>query len=184
MALTPSTMVPLGFEAPPFLLPEPASGQQLSLDQLRGDKGTLIIFSCNHCPFVLHIEDCLINLSKQWLQQGISVVAISANDVSSHPQDAPELMAERAKAKNYPFPYLYDQSQNVAKVYHAACTPDFYLFDSNLGCVYRGQFDDSRPGNDIPVSGSSINEAISHLVSEQSPLQDQKASIGCNIKWR
>lgn len=184
MALTPSTMAPLGFTAPIFKLPEPSSGQAWSLQELQGENGTLIVFSCNHCPFVLHIEDCLIDLSKHWINQGISVIAISANDVSSHPQDGPEEMASRVKNKNYPFPYLYDQSQEAAKAYQAACTPDFFLFDSNLSCVYRGQFDNSRPGNNVPVSGSSLSKAIDHLLNNQPPLADQKASIGCNIKWR
>lgn len=189
MALTPSTMAPLGFTAPDFTLQEPASGKSLSLVDIKGtnineNRGTLVIFSCNHCPFVLHIEDCLLQMAKQWLEQGIGIVAISANDASTHPQDGPAEMAKRAAGKAYPFPYLYDESQAVAKSYQAACTPDFFLFDQNLSCVYRGQFDDSRPGNNIPVSGSSLDAAITHLLTTGGALPIQKASMGCNIKWR
>jgi peroxiredoxin len=176
-------MAPLGFIAPDFTLLEPSTKLSKSLQDIRGPKGTLVIFSCNHCPFVLHIEDCLVEVARKWLKLGIGVVAISANDIASHPQDGPEHMAQRAATKNYPFPYLYDQSQEIAKAYQAACTPDFFLFDQHLQCVYRGQFDDSRPGNDVPVSGASLNAAIHHLLDTGQALAEQKASIGCNIKW-
>ena len=184
MALTPSTMAPLGFTAPDFQLIEPASGQIRSLTELQGESGTLVVFTCNHCPFAQHIEACLVKKAAEWQKQGIAVVAISSNDVESHPQDGPEQMAKRAKEKGYTFPYLYDETQAIAKEYNAACTPDFFLFDENLSCVYRGQFDDSRPGNSIPVSGSSLDAAISQLLENGQPLSEQKPSIGCNIKWR
>ena len=184
MALTPSSMVPLGFHAPDFKLLEPLSGTTKTLQDIRGESGTLVVFSCNHCPFVLHIESCLIKKASEWQQQGIGVVAISANDVGSHPQDGPDEMAARARDKGYPFPYLYDESQTTAKAYRAACTPDFFLFDRDLACVYRGQFDDARPGNSIQVSGSSLDGAIQHLLKTGTAVAEQKPSVGCNIKWR
>jgi len=184
MALTPSSMVPLGFEAPDFTLLEPLRGQTLSLADIRSDRGTLVIFSCNHCPFVQHIEACLVHKAAEWQEQGIGVVAISSNDIGTHPEDGPTAMAKRAQDKGYGFPYLYDETQEVAKDYQAACTPDFFLFDQNLACVYRGQFDDARPGNNVQVSGSSLDAAISTLLETGQALPEQKPSVGCNIKWR
>ncbi len=180
MALIESSMMPLGTSAPDFKLPEPRSGQTLSLEQLRGEKGTLVMFICNHCPYVLHLEEALLELGEHYRETGIGMVAISANDALSYPQDGPDRMAE----KHWPFPYLYDESQQVARSYGAECTPDFFLFDAGLRCVYRGQFDDSRPGNDQPVTGRDLKQAIEALLAGLPAEPDQKPSIGCNIKWR
>lgn len=180
MTLTPSTMVDLGSVAPDFNLPEPRTGQQVALSDLVGDKGLLVMFICNHCPFVKHVEPGLIQLAQDYAGRGIDIVAISANDVQSHPDDGPEKMAQ----KNYPFHYLYDESQAVARAFDAACTPDFFLFDGDRRLVYRGQFDDSRPGNDIPVTGADLRSAVDALLAGGKPSTDQKPSIGCNIKWR
>ncbi|MDX1757169.1 MAG: thioredoxin family protein [Marinobacter sp.] len=180
MALTPSNMVDLGSTAPDFKLPAPRTGEQVALSDFTGDKGLLVMFICNHCPFVKHVEPGLIQLAKDYAGKGIDIVAISANDATSHPDDAPEKMAQ----KNYPFPYLYDESQAVARAYEAACTPDFFLFDGERKLVYRGQFDDSRPGNDVPVTGADLRAAMDALIAGDKPTGDQKPSIGCNIKWR
>ncbi len=180
MALIESRMMPLGTRAPSFTLPAPSDGREYSLDRLRGEKGTLVMFICNHCPYVIHIEAKLVELAQRFENSGVSVIAISANDVATHPQDGPEQMA----VKNHPFPYLYDESQQVAKSYGAECTPDFFLFDADLGCVYRGQFDNSRPGSDVPVSGEDLLAAVEAQVKGTAVSVDQKPSIGCNIKWR
>ncbi len=179
MAMTPSNMLPLGTTAPDFRLPDVSSGETKSLSELKSEKATLVMFICNHCPFVKHVKDQLIALAKDYEDQGVSCVAISSNDVANYPDDSPEKMKE----EGYPFPYLYDESQEVAKAYQAACTPDFYLFDGNLSLVYRGQLDDSRPGNDIPVTGKDIRNALDALLAGESPSEDQKPSVGCNIKW-
>lgn len=184
MALTPSNMMPLGTIAPDFELPDTVSGERKKLQQLRGDKGTVVMFICNHCPFVKHIDKALVQLGQDYQGSEISIIAISANDVSSFPEDSPEKMAQKAHDLGYSFPYLYDESQTVAKAYQAACTPDLYLFDAALACVYRGQFDDSRPGNDIPVTGSDLRAAIDNLLAGTSVSDDQKPSIGCNVKWK
>ena len=180
MALIESRMMPLGTQAPAFSLPNPADGQTYRLEQLRGSQGTLVMFICNHCPYVKHLEAALMDLGQDFSDSGINLVAISANDVKTHPQDGPELMAK----KGYPFPYLYDESQQVAKAYGAECTPDFFLFDGDLLCVYRGQFDGSRPGNDVPVSGEDLRSAMDALLVGESINEQQKPSIGCNIKWK
>lgn len=184
MALTPSNMMPLGTIAPDFNLPDTVSNAQKGLQQLRGSKGTVVMFICNHCPFVKHIDQALVQLGRDYQGSDISIIAISANDVASFPQDSPEKMAEKARDLGYSFPYLYDESQAVAKAYQAACTPDFYLFDAELACVYRGQFDDSRPGNDTPVTGSDLRTAIENLLAGKRVSEDQKPSIGCNVKWK
>jgi len=184
MAKTPSNMMPLGTRAPDFSLPEPLTGEQRSLQDVAGPKGLMVMFICNHCPFVLHVEDELIRLGRDYQDRGIGIVAISANDVTTHPQDGPDAMAERAKQKDYPFPYLYDQSQAVAKAYDAACTPDFFLFDGDLRCVYRGQLDDARPGNDAPNDGADLRAAMDALLAGEPVSDDQKPSMGCNIKWK
>jgi len=184
MALTPSNPFAVGTLAPAFILPEPLSGQNRSLDELKGEKGTVVMFICNHCPFVKHINDQLVHLAQDYISNGISFIAISSNDVANYPEDAPELMAEQAKNLHYPFPYLYDESQAIAKAYDAACTPDFYLFDANLRTTYHGQLDDSRPGNGIPVSGKDLRAAIDALLLNKAPLSEQKVSIGCGIKWK
>lgn len=184
MARTPSNMIPLGTLAPDFKLQDTVSGDKLTLDKCKGLNGTVVMFICNHCPFVLHINDKIAKLAKEYKAKGIEFVAISSNDVANYPQDGPKFMKEMAIDSGYIFPYLYDQTQSVAKAYDAACTPDFYLFDANLKLIYRGQLDDSRPGNDIPVTGRDLTEAMNSLLRNESIDQDQKPSLGCNIKWR
>lgn len=184
MAQTPSNMLPLGTKAPDFKLLDTVSGEQLTLDDCKGIKATVIMFICNHCPFVIHVNSKLVELAKEYKSKGINFVAISSNDVERYPQDGPKFMKERAIDEVYIFPYLFDSSQNVAKAYDAACTPDFYVFDSHLKLVYRGQLDDSRPGNDIPVTGKDIVNALDALLTNHPISQDQEPSIGCNIKWR
>jgi peroxiredoxin len=184
MALTPSTMLPLGTKAPDFELLDTKSGKIFSLQELKSPKATVIMFICNHCPYVKHVQTMLISLAKDYQTQGIAFIAISANDAENYPEDAPKEMAKLAKHLAYPFPYLYDETQNTAKSYQAACTPDFYLFDNDLLCVYRGQLDDSRPGNKIPVTGKSLRAALDNLLAGKSIDPDQKPSMGCNIKWK
>jgi len=184
MARTPSNMLALGTKAPEFSLMDTVTNRTMNLHQLKGDRGTVIMFICNHCPFVLHVNDELVKLAKDYKDKGIGFVAISSNDVENYPQDGPELMKENAKKQGYPFPYLYDETQEVAKAYDAACTPDLYLFNSELELVYRGQLDDSRPGNGIPVTGSDLRAAIDALLSGNKITEHQKPSIGCNIKWK
>ena len=184
MAKTPSQMIPLGTKAPDFVLPDAVSGRDYTLDELRGERGTLVMFTCNHCPFVRHIEVALSKLGLDYADSGIGIVAISANDVETFPDDHPEKMKEKANGLGYAFPYLYDESQDVARTYDAACTPDFFLFDSDLKCVYRGQFDDSRPGNDVPITGADLRGAMDALIAGEAISDDQKPSVGCNIKWK
>ncbi len=184
MALTSSNPFLTGTLAPKFQLIDTISGNKLTLSEIKGKNGTVIMFICNHCPFVIHVNNELVHLANEYTKQGIGFVAISSNNVEDYPQDAPEYMKTHAAKNNYPFPYLYDKSQNVAQLYDAACTPDFYVFDSNLVSVYHGQLDDSRPGNNIPVDGSSIRQSLNRLLNGQSPLSDQKHSIGCGIKWK
>ncbi len=184
MARTPSNMMPLGTLAPDFTLPDTVSGNPLSLRELAGTQATLIMFICNHCPFVKHINTELVRLAHDYQPHGVAFIAISANDAANYPEDAPDKMREHAVALGYPFPYLYDESQAVAKAYDAACTPDFYLFDSQLHCAYRGQLDDSRPDSGIPVTGQDIRTALDALLAGQPVNPDQKPSLGCNIKWK
>ncbi len=183
MANTPSNMLPLGTKAPSFELLDTVSDKTLSLDLSKGKTGTVIMFICNHCPFVIHVNPEITKMAKAYQKKGIAFIAISSNDVVNYPQDAPHLMKKIAQEANYSFPYLYDKTQEVAKAFDAACTPDFYLFDQSLRLVYRGQLDDSRPGNGIPLSGMDLRNAIEALLdgNEINPLQ--KPSIGCNIKW-
>jgi peroxiredoxin len=183
MSLTPSTMLNLGTEAPDFNLPD-TEGQVRTLSEFTDSKGLLVIFMCNHCPYVKHIQHALAALADEYMDQGIAVVGISSNSIESHPQDGPEAMKEEAARVGYHFPYLYDASQEVAKAYRAACTPDIYLFDQQRKLVYRGQFDDSRPGNNLPVTGADLRAALDALLQGKPPLTGQKASIGCNIKWK
>ncbi len=184
MARTPSNMLPLGTRAPSFDLPDTVSGVMLSLESLQGVTGTLVMFICNHCPFVKHVNPTLAALGRSYIPQGIGFIAISSNDVEHYPEDAPDLMRRTAIDERYPFPYLYDPSQSVARAYNAACTPDFFLFDNNLSLIYRGQLDDSRPGNGIPVTGKDLVAAMEALRYGRPVSQDQKPSIGCNIKWK
>jgi thiol-disulfide isomerase/thioredoxin len=177
-------MTPLGKKAPDFVLPDTISGNDVALQQLKGSVATVIMFICNHCPFVKHVNPQLVQLANDYGNKGIHFVAISSNDASSYPEDGPEQMKRVAAQLQYPFPYLYDESQDIAKAYQAACTPDFFIYNASLQLVYRGQLDDSRPGNGKPVTGADIREALDHLLKGE-PVQDnQLPSIGCNIKWR
>ena len=181
MAMTPSTMLLLGTTAPDFKLPD-TNSNAVTLSDFRG-KPLLVMFICNHCPFVKHIRAALAKLGKDY-QSRAGIVAISSNDVDNYPDDSPAKMKSEAKSAGYTFPYLFDESQAVAKAYRAACTPDFYLFDASHKLVYRGQFDDSRPGNGIPVTGKDLRAALDAVLSGKTVSQDQKPSIGCNIKWK
>ncbi|HKL18659.1 MAG TPA: thioredoxin family protein [Halalkalibaculum sp.] len=184
MSATPSTMLELGTEAPDFNLPDVVTGDQVSISDFEESETLLVIFMCNHCPYVKNIKEGLVELADDYSEEELAIVAISSNDVENYPQDAPEKMAEDAEHFGYPFPYLYDESQEVAKAYKAACTPDLYLFDENRELVYRGQFDESRPGNDKPVTGDDLREAIDLLLEEGEIMEDQIPSMGCNIKWK
>ena len=183
MVRTPSTMLPLGTPAPDFALPN-VDGRTVSFADAAGARGTVVMFICNHCPFVKHVADHLAALGREYLPRGVGFVAISSNDVSTHPADSPEQMVHEAEARGYPFPYLYDETQDVAKAYRAACTPDFYLFDSGRALVYRGQLDGSRPGGDVPVTGHDLRVALDALLAGRPPLAEQIPSLGCNVKWR
>lgn len=184
MAQTASKMLALGTKAPNFLLPATNFNTNFNFNECKGQKGTLVMFICNHCPFVLHVIDEIVMIANDYRVQGLGIVAISSNDVVKYPQDAPEKMADFALENKINFPYLYDESQNVAKAYDAACTPDFYLFDSQDKLIYRGQLDDSRPGNEIPVSGSDLRNAIDSVIYNRHLNDVQKPSIGCGIKWK
>ncbi|UUC44340.1 thioredoxin family protein [Flavobacterium cerinum] len=185
MARTPSNMLPLGTIAPEFYLKDTNSSDTFySFSDLKGEKGTVVMFICNHCPFVHHVIEEVVRIANDYRVQGIGFIAISSNDVVNYPQDAPELMTEFAFENRFEFPYLYDETQQVAKNYDAACTPDFYLFDNLNKLVYRGQLDDSRPGNGIPLSGSDLRGAIDGVVYNRGINPDQKPSLGCNIKWK
>lgn len=184
MANTPSNMLPLGTIAPAFNLRDTNSNDSFSFAQLKGEKGTLVMFICNHCPFVHHVLDEIIMIANDYRVQGIGIIAISSNDPIKYPMDAPDKMTEFAFQNNFSFPYLFDETQEVAKAYDAACTPDFYVFDSQDRLAYRGQLDDSRPGNNIPLSGSDLRTAIDGVLYNRPIPQNQKPSMGCNIKWR
>lgn len=183
MALTPSNMLSLGTKAPDFMLYDTISEQNIFLSQEKGKKGTVIMFICNHCPFVKHVNQGLVQLANDYIRKGIGFIAISSNDVENYPADAPDLMKKNAKKEKFPFVYLYDESQNVAKAYKAACTPDFYIFDDKLKLAYRGQLDDSRPNNGIPVTGKDMRAALDSLLKGEEVSTDQKPSVGCGIKW-
>jgi peroxiredoxin len=184
MAATPSTMLPLGSSAPPFSLPDASSGKVYSLDEWAAAPALLVTFICNHCPFVKHIREGFARLAREIQDQGVAVVAINSNDVTQNPEDRPERMAQEAKEAGYLFPYLFDETQEVAKAYRAACTPDFFLFDAQRRLVYRGQMDDSRPGNGLAVTGADLRAAIEALLQGQPVSEKQLPSIGCNIKWK
>ena len=183
MALTPSTMLPLGTTAPDFKLPD-TNGKKVSLTDFKGKSALLVLFICNHCPYVKHLRTGLAQLARDYLPKQVAIVGINSNDVANYPEDSPAKMKEEVKSAGYMFPYLYDESQAVAKAYRAACTPDIYLFDGNQKLVYRGQFDDSRPGNGIPVTGKDLRAALDALLGGQPVSPNQKASMGCNIKWK
>lgn len=184
MARTESNMLALGTIAPHFSLIDTISGEQKTLENLASDKATVIMFICNHCPFVIHIQQGILELVKDYQSKGISFIAISSNDVEKYPADAPEKMKELAIEKGFTFPYLYDETQEIAKAYDAACTPDFYIFDKELILQYRGQLDDSRPSNDIPVTGKDMRNALDALLKNEKVNEHQRPSIGCNIKWK
>jgi peroxiredoxin len=184
MALTPSNMLPLGTKAPKFELIDTVDDTLKSLDELKGTNGTLIMFICNHCPYVVHVSAELSKLAKDYIAKGISCIAISSNDVENYPQDGPALMKQNAIDNDYIFPYLYDETQSVAKAYDAACTPDFFLFNDDLELVYAGQLDESRPGNDIPTTGKDLRAAMTALLNKTPINTNQKPSMGCNIKWK
>lgn len=184
MVLTPSTMLALGTPAPDFALPEVGSGETLSLANFAGKKGLLVMFICRHCPFVKHIQTELAQLGKDYQNTALGIVAISANDAEHYPDDAPAKLREMATELGFTFPFCYDESQAVAKAYTAACTPDFFLFGPDRTLVYRGQLDDSRPSNGLPVTGADLRAAIDALLHDQPLPTDQKPSIGCNIKWK
>ncbi len=183
MAETPSTMPELGMDAPDFDLPD-FHGDYHSLMDFAGAPGLLVAFICNHCPFVVHIRSAFADFAREYQEKGLGVVAIAANDTEQYPQDGPEGMEEEAEKAGYTFPYLFDETQEVAKAYRAACTPDFFLFDRELKLVYRGQFDGSRPGNDVPVTGKDLRAAADAVLEGRAVPEDQKSSIGCNIKWK
>jgi peroxiredoxin len=183
MVRTPSTMLPLGTVAPDFDLPN-VDGRMVDYAAAAGPQGTVVMFICNHCPFVKHVADELARLGREFIPRGVGFVAISSNDVASHPADSPEQMVREAEDRGYPFPYLYDDTQEVAKAYHAACTPDFYVFDAGRKLVYRGQLDPSRPGSDVPVTGRDLRAAVDALLAGRPPLTQQIPSLGCNIKWK
>ena len=184
MALTESNPFPIGTIAPNFTLPNTIDHSTIELNQFKGENGTAIFFICNHCPFVLHVNHELVKMANDYLSKGISFIAISSNDVENYPQDGPDYMKQAAQNLNYPFPYLYDESQMVAKAYDAACTPDFYLFDKDLRAVYHGQLDNSRPGNNIPVTGQDFRNAMDFMLTGKTNTSLIKPSIGCNIKWK
>lgn len=184
MARTYSNMLSLGTTAPHFNLLDTISNQYFTLTSLKGAKGTVIMFICNHCPYVIHVNEGLVKVANNYQSKGISFIAISSNDVINYPDDSPELMKENAFKNKYPFPYLYDEMQEVAKAYDAACTPDIYLFDANLKLVYRGQLDDSRPQNGIPITGYDLRYALDCLLENKENHCPQKPSMGCNIKWK
>jgi peroxiredoxin len=184
MVRTVSTMLELGVQAPDFQLPEPATGRTVSLEDFKDAPALLVIFMCNHCPYVKHIRGALADFAREYQPKGLAVVGINANDVQHYPDDSPEKMVEEVEAQDYGFPYLYDETQAVAKAYKAACTPDFFLFDKSCKLVYRGQFDDSRPGNNLPVTGKDLRSAVDAVLNGQAVPSEQQPSMGCNIKWK
>jgi len=184
MALTQSNPFPLGTKAPDFSLQDQVSGKELSLRDLKSDKATVIMFICNHCPYVKHVNAGLVKLANRYMAKGVSFIAISNNDPARYPEDAPEKLGDFARENNYPFPYLYDETQAVAKASDAACTPEFYVFDRDMLLVYHGQMDDSRPSTDIPVTGEDLALALDLTLAGKQVPGKQKPGIGCGIKWR
>ena len=184
MAAVPSNMLALGTAAPDFVLPDTVSGKTLSLTDLKSDVATVIMFICNHCPYVKHVNKELAKLARDYQVRGVAFVAISSNDIAAYPADSPEQMRLVAAEQGYTFPYLYDEDQSVAKAYQAACTPDFYIFDAGMKLVYRGQLDDARPRNDVPVTGKDVRAALEAILAGEAVAAEQRPSIGCNIKWK
>ncbi len=183
MARTPSNMLPLGTKAPEFALRNAVDGSAVTLKDFEGSEALLVMFICNHCPFVIHVRDELARLASDYLPRGLAIVAINSNSSVTHPQDGPEHMKELALSQGWEFPFLFDETQSVAQTYKAACTPDFFLLDADRRLVYRGQLDDSRPGNDVPVTGKDLRAAIDAVLAGRPVSEEQKPSIGCNIKW-
>jgi len=184
VARTPSNMLPLGTTAHPFELQDTVSGKTMTLDELRSDQATVIMFICNHCPFVKHVLDGVIQLANDYIARGVSFIAINSNDAEAYPDDSPEHMKQLAQDKQFPFVYLFDETQEVARAYEAACTPDFYIFNGELKLAYRGQMDGSRPGNEIPVTGEDLRAALDAILAGKPVSEQQKPSLGCNIKWK
>jgi peroxiredoxin len=183
MVATKSTMLPLGTKAPDFRLPDTV-GKMVSIVDFKDARALMVVFMCNHCPYVKHIRSGLAQLARDFLPRGAAIVGINSNDAVNYPGDSPAKMVEEARSAGYIFPYLYDESQEVAKAYRAACTPDIYIFDQDQLLVYRGQFDDSRPGNGIPVNGNDVRTALAAVLDGKPPPASQKPALGCNIKWR
>jgi peroxiredoxin len=183
MSLTPSTMLPLGTAAPDFQLPD-TNGKSIALGDFKDQPALLVVFMCNHCPYVKHLRAGLAQLARDYLPRGAAIVGINSNDAANYPEDSPDRMKEEVKAAGFLFPYLYDEKQAVAKAYRAACTPDFFLFDRGRRLVYRGQFDTSRPGNGIPVTGKDVRAALDAVIAGKPTSEFQVPSIGCNIKWK
>lgn len=183
MSLVESNMLPLGTKAPGFKLPDTVSGKKLSLEEVQGEKATLVMFLCNHCPYVIHVNEEIVRIVKAYKAKGVGFVGISSNDVVNYPQDSPEKMTIHAKETGYDFPYLYDESQEVARTYDAACTPDFYIFDAEMKLVYRGRIDGSRPGNEIALDGADLRGALDAVLEGSVVTEKQYPSGGCNIKW-
>ena len=183
MVRTPSTMLPLGTPAPDFKLMN-VDGREVELADFAGKPALLVMFMCNHCPFVIHVAEELARLSSEYMARGAAVVGINSNDTATHPADSPERMVAEAEERGYQFPYLFDETQEVAHEYRAACTPDFFLFDKDRKLVYRGQLDDSRPGNGVPVTGKDLRAALDAVLAGKKPAEEQRASLGCNIKWK
>ena len=184
MAFTESTMLQLGTSAPAFFLPDTVSGRDVSIHDVKTGKGLVVMFLCNHCPYVIHVNPEIVRVAKEYMARGLGFVAISSNDVEKYPEDSPELMKELAVQLGYPFPYLYDESQEVAHAYDAACTPDFFVFDAGMKLVYRGRLDDSRPKNDNPLTGKDLRAALDAVLEGRPVSEVQYPSGGCNIKWR
>ena len=184
MALVPSTMLALDTSAPDFSLPEPATGKTVSLSDFGGTEALLVVFLSNHCPFVKHLADHFADVAAEYQRRGVAVVGINANDVTTHPDDSPAKMKEEVARRGYTFPYLFDESQEVAKAYRAACTPDFFLFGAEGRLAYRGQYDASRPSVGVPVTGADLRAAMDALLAGEAPSAEQTPSVGCNIKWR
>ena len=184
MARTPSTMLmEPGEAAPAFTLPDTQSNHEVTLESLRGHKALVVMFICNHCPFVNHLRQALADFGRDMKDMGVAVVAINSNDIEKYPDDRPEMMAREAEEAGYVFPYLFDETQEIARAYRAACTPDFFVFDADFRLVYRGQFDDSRPGSETPVTGADLRRAVDFALRAE-PVADARPSLGCNIKWR
>ena len=179
-----STMIPLGKTAPSFTLPDTISGEMKSLEELKSGIATVVMFICNHCPYVIHVQQQLVQLAQDYQKKGVSFVAINSNDAENYPDDAPDKMKEVGKRLGYPFPYLFDETQEVARAYSAACTPDTFIFDGDMKLVYRGQLDGARPGNQVPITAVDARNALDDLLGGRTVNPDQKPSMGCSIKWK